>query len=399
MDLSTVKGISVRPFDTSHSEGRYLVCLDGRYYEVSRSVAVLLDTVRECSSLSEVAVLLSRRTGRRYSESEIEAVLQQFIRKTTGTEERLAKKKSPFIVNIGLLPPETVRRVADWLKFLFTIPIVLPVICLLLICEILFFTRDLGVIRTLSGADGWTVALVLGLFILNSMFHEFGHAAACRHFGADNGGVGFGLYISFPVFYTDVSDIWRLTRRQRVVVNLGGVYFQLVFLVPFFIWYFITGSDICKLYIYATNVNFLFTLNPFLKFDGYWIMSDIIGVPNLRSRTTEYIGYIVKKLKKQKVGKPFMFSVRPVEKAFMIIYSLAVNIFFLYFFVYMMPTMLYSYVRQLPGNLKHIVNSFAGGIMPDASILAGSVIQIFFICFMLLFIYRLCVKVLGSMTK
>ena len=213
MDLSTVKGISVRPFDTSHSEGRYLVCLDGRYYEVSRSVAVLLDTVRECSSLSEVAVLLSRRTGRRYSESEIEAVLQQFIRKTTGTEERLAKKKSPFIVNIGLLPPETVRRVADWLKFLFTIPIVLPVICLLLICEILFFTRDLGVIRTLSGADGWTVALVLGLFILNSMFHEFGHAAACRHFGADNGGVGFGLYISFPVFYTDVSDIWRLTRR------------------------------------------------------------------------------------------------------------------------------------------------------------------------------------------
>ena len=129
MDLSTVKGISVRPFDTSHSEGRYLVCLDGRNNEVSRSVAVLLDTVRECSSLSEVAVLLSRRTGRRYSESEIEAVLQQFIRKTTGTEERLAKKKSPFIVNIGLLPPETVRRVADWLKFLFTIPIVLPVIC------------------------------------------------------------------------------------------------------------------------------------------------------------------------------------------------------------------------------------------------------------------------------
>ena len=43
-------------------------------------------------------------------------------------------------------------------------------------------------------------------------------------------------YITFPVFYTDVTDVWCLTRRQRVIVNLGGVYFQLIFLIPFFLF-------------------------------------------------------------------------------------------------------------------------------------------------------------------
>ena len=77
-------------------------------------------------------------------------------------------------------------------------------------------------------------------------------------------------------------------REQRLVVNTAGVYFQLLFLSPIIIIYLFTGNDILKYFIYTVNVNFLITLNPFFKFDGYWIVSDLLGVPNLRARTREF---------------------------------------------------------------------------------------------------------------
>lgn len=80
---------------------------------------------------------------------------------------------------------------------------------------------------------------VLLLLLLSSFVHEIGHASACRHFGVKHGGIGFGLYLTFPVFYTDVSEIWKLKRTERIVVNMAGVYFQLILLIPFFLIYFL----------------------------------------------------------------------------------------------------------------------------------------------------------------
>ena len=68
--------------------------------------------------------------------------------------------------------------------------------------------------------------MVVGLLVfmvVSSLFHELGHASACKHFGIRHGGIGFGLYLNFPVLYTDVTEVWRLRRADRCIVNLGGV--------------------------------------------------------------------------------------------------------------------------------------------------------------------------------
>ena len=68
--------------------------------------------------------------------------------------------------------------------------------------------------------------LITGLVVLSAGFHELGHAAACRYGGATPGGIGVGLYLVWPAFYTDVTDAYRLPRRDRLRVDLGGLYFN-----------------------------------------------------------------------------------------------------------------------------------------------------------------------------
>ena len=71
--------------------------------------------------------------------------------------------------------------------------------------------------------------LVLGLSVASMLFHECGHAAACRYGGARPGVIGVGFYVVWPAFYTNVTDAYRLGRAGRIRTDLGGVYFNAVF--------------------------------------------------------------------------------------------------------------------------------------------------------------------------
>ena len=70
--------------------------------------------------------------------------------------------------------------------------------------------------------------LVLGLDVASAAFHEIGHAAACRYGGGRPGGMGAGIYVVWPAFYTDVTDAYRLPRSARLRTDLGGIYFNAV---------------------------------------------------------------------------------------------------------------------------------------------------------------------------
>ena len=59
----------------------------------------------------------------------------------------------------------------------------------------------------------------------STTLHEIGHATATSFFGASHGGIGGGFYLFSPVYFADVTDIWRLKKWQRIVVNVAGVYF------------------------------------------------------------------------------------------------------------------------------------------------------------------------------
>jgi putative peptide zinc metalloprotease protein len=125
--------------------------------------------------------------------------------------------------------------------------------------------------------------LVFALTLLSAGFHEFGHAAACRYGGATPGAMGVGLYLVWPAFYTEVTDSYRLGRRGRLRVDLGGLYFNAIFAVAMLGVWAAVRWDALLLVIGAQVLQMLRQLLPLVRFDGYHILADLTGVPDLFS--------------------------------------------------------------------------------------------------------------------
>ena len=160
-----------------------------------------------------------------------------------------------------------------------------------------------AVLATLAALDWWLFAvhglgggfqqvlrnpvdllIVLGLTLVSAMFHECGHAAGCRYGGARPGKIGVGIYMVWPAFFTNVTDSYRLSRAGRLRTDLGGLYFNAIFMLALAGIYAATSSEILLLVIAVTHLEMLEQLMPFARFDGYFILSDLVGVPDLFAR-------------------------------------------------------------------------------------------------------------------
>jgi putative peptide zinc metalloprotease protein len=126
--------------------------------------------------------------------------------------------------------------------------------------------------------------MMLGLVVLSAAFHECGHATACAYGGARPGVMGAGLYIVWPAFYTDVTDAYRLGKGGRLRTDLGGVYFNVVFMLAVTGAYAATGYEPLLLIIPFMHLEILHQFLPFIRLDGYYIVSDLTGVPDMFSR-------------------------------------------------------------------------------------------------------------------
>jgi len=126
--------------------------------------------------------------------------------------------------------------------------------------------------------------IVFAIVVAGAMVHEIGHAAALRHYRQQPGAIGIGLYLGLlPVFYTDISRAWRLPVSGRVVVNLGGVYFQSIYATGLMAWGWLLSSDML-LAAGATSLLLAVAQTiPFARADGYWVLSDVLREPRLAS--------------------------------------------------------------------------------------------------------------------
>ena len=137
--------------------------------------------------------------------------------------------------------------------------------------------------------DPVDLLIVLGLSVVSAVFHECGHAAGCRYGGARPGKIGVGIYLVWPAFFTNVTDSYRLSRAGRLRTDLGGLYFNAVFMLALAGIYAATSSEVLLLVIAFTHLEMLEQLMPFVRFDGYFILSDLIGVPDLFARVAPIV--------------------------------------------------------------------------------------------------------------
>jgi putative peptide zinc metalloprotease protein len=184
-----------------------------------------------------------------------------------------------------LLPERIVNLVGALLRPLFRWPVIVAVVGSVVAVDYwLFAVHGLGggIEQVLRDPVGLLV--VLGLSLVSAVFHECGHAAGCRYGGARPGRIGVGIYLVWPSFFTDVTDSYRLSRAGRLRTDLGGLYFNLIFMLALACIYAGTSAQLLLLVIAVTHLEMLDQLLPFVRFDGYFILSDFVGVPDLFAR-------------------------------------------------------------------------------------------------------------------
>jgi cAMP-binding proteins - catabolite gene activator and regulatory subunit of cAMP-dependent protein kinases len=135
--------------------------------------------------------------------------------------------------------------------------------------------------------------ILLGLGFVLTFFHELGHAVTITHFGRRVKSAGFMIYFGSPAFFVEASDSLMLDRRQRILQSFGGPFAELVLAgVSTILLALMPDAGFSGvLYRFALINYFVIFLNliPLLELDGYWILSDLIQVPDLRPRSLEFM--------------------------------------------------------------------------------------------------------------
>ena len=132
--------------------------------------------------------------------------------------------------------------------------------------------------------------LLAATLAVTKVLHELGHAVSCRHFGGECHEMGVMLLVLTPCLYCNVSDAWMLPSRwQRIVISAAGIYVELLLsTVCLFMWWFsVPGAfnSLCLNVVFVCSVStVLFNGNPLLRYDGYYILSDLVEIPNLRQQ-------------------------------------------------------------------------------------------------------------------
>jgi putative peptide zinc metalloprotease protein len=184
-----------------------------------------------------------------------------------------------------LLPERAANAAAALLRPLLRWPVVVAVVASMAAVDYWLFAihgLDAGMQQVLR--DPAALLAVLGLSVVSAVFHECGHATGCRCGGARPGVIGVGLYLLWPSFFTNVTDSYRLRRAGRLRTDLGGLYFNAVFMLAMAGLYAATSAQILLLVIAITHLEMLEQLLPVVRFDGYFILSDLAGVPDLFAR-------------------------------------------------------------------------------------------------------------------
>jgi putative peptide zinc metalloprotease protein len=265
--------------------------LDGQVIQLSSLmylVASLIDGVR---SPEEIAAWVSRELGRTLTAEQVRYLINAKLTPlgiVAGEGAAAAPTASPLLglrARATLLPGPAASAAGTLLRPLFRPPVIAAVLVSVAALDYwVLSVNGLAAAFRQVLANPVELLLVTALAVVSALFHECGHAAGCRYGGARPGRIGVGIYLLWPAFFTNVTDSYRLNRAGRLRTDLGGLYFNLIFILALAGIYAGTSARVLLLVIVFTHLEMLEQLLPFVRCDGYFILSDLVGVPDLFAR-------------------------------------------------------------------------------------------------------------------
>ena len=313
---------------------------DGQLIQLPRLLYLVAEQADGTRRYESIADAVGEAIGRRVAPGDVEFLMDEKLRPLglldggDGVDVPSVPKANALLAlkyKAALVPASVVRVLAATFSPLFFPPAILAVLVGVVALDYWLFAVH-GVAQSLREAlyEPGTLLIVFGLVLVSAVFHEFGHAAATRYGGAQPGAMGAGLYLVWPAFYTDLTDAYTLGRSGRLRADLGGVYFNAIFMLGTAGAYFITGFEPLLLLIPLQHLEIVHQLLPFFRLDGYYIVSDLTGVPDILSRVKPTLKSLIPGLETH----PRVQELKPWARAVVTVYvSLLVPLLIALFFV------------------------------------------------------------------
>jgi hypothetical protein len=278
----------------------------GEYYEVDAITNSIWDLVDGGKTVGEIWAE-ARKTEDKITEREVRDVIVSLAEEGTieSSESEVGQKRVDMVSALQLdvrLLEDSSKSLARFFRVTrklinretFTIAIGISILGMALFAGTFarIFADPLAFEvagSTLFGLLFYESIVLLPVYLI----HELAHAAACDYFGGKPRALGTGLYYLSPFFFTDTSDSWRLSRRARIMISLAGPLSTLVIGSIFVFWSYLLpsgfGRNVLQVGAFFSFYGTLLNFSPVIETDGYYILADVLKIPNLRDESLSYI--------------------------------------------------------------------------------------------------------------
>jgi putative peptide zinc metalloprotease protein len=280
--------------DSGFKEAPYLARrADGQVLQLPRLLYLVAENTDGRRSYAQIAEAVTEEFGRGVSEENVRVLADNKLRPLgvlaapDGSSLKLQRPNPLLALNFktAVVPPGLVNALTVVFRPLFWPVIIIATVAGFIALDWwLFFVHGIAQgLRNLINEPVFFL-MVFGLVVLSAAFHESGHATGCRYGGARPGVMGVGIYLVWPAFYTDVTDAYRLGKGGRLRTDLGGVYFNAIFMLLALGVYLLTHFEVLIAAILLLQFEMIHQFLPFLRLDGYYMIADLAGVPDIFAR-------------------------------------------------------------------------------------------------------------------
>lgn len=351
----------------------------GRYYRIGWLQFEILSVWQAGQTAADIVTAIKRKPFMQVDENDVTAVADflaannLIVRSDAASVQSLAMRaqsqsgpfkwllKNYLYLKIPLVRPDALlSRITPHLGFLFSARFY-AVIFVLLIAAVFVvvrqwdrWTADFALIKTPQG-----ILLTAAVLLVSKIIHECGHGIAAKRYGCRVPRMGVALILLWPVLWTDTTDAWRITdRKKRLIIDSAGVIAELMLAIAATLLWAAAPEGMFKTAMHIlSGVAWVMTLavnvNPFMRFDGYYILSDGKDIPNLQPRSFAYTRWWLRARVLDSSEAPPEQQDRATAR-FMIVYALACWLYRLILFTGI-ALMVYAYFFKALGIFLFIV--------------------------------------------
>ncbi|MBE6050937.1 MAG: hypothetical protein E7214_09890 [Clostridium sp.] len=279
------------------------------------------------------------------------------------------KKRNPnrISIHIPIIESKRFNILYKLLNLLFNkyFVVLMVTLVLLILSFILYEAFKRGGIG--SDFNNLNSGLIIICEYISLLMHEFGHITAAYRYGISAGKIGVGIYLIYPVFYVDLTNAWRIDNKKRMIIDLGGIYLQVITCIPLYLMYcFIHNETYLVAAIIIAATTFV-NLVPVLKLDGYWFLSDCLRLSNISVKPFESIKVLIlKSINKTNINEKCTNSEK-VKGIYSLVYVISTAVIMTYGVIFSVS--LFTNYSSIISRFKYFLYSLSTGEISRALIL------------------------------